>query len=51
MLVNCNPSVATLVEDDCLSFQQGCIAVIRGDFRPDVMRQDRDFTKQLDALV
>ncbi len=29
MLVNCNPSTATPVEDDCLTFHQDRIAVIR----------------------
>jgi hypothetical protein len=51
MLVNCNPSVVTPVEHDCLTFHQDRIAVIGGDFRPDVMRQDRYCTEQLDALV
>jgi hypothetical protein len=51
MLVNSNPSIATPVKDDCLTFHQDRIALVGGDFRPNVMRQYRQFAEQLDALV
>ena len=51
MFVNTNPLIATPVEDDRLTFHQGCIALVSGNFRPDVMREDGNFTEQLDALV
>ena len=51
MFVNSDPSTATPVEDDRLTFHQSCIALVSGDFRLDVMREDGCFPEQLDALV
>lgn len=51
MLVNSDPLVALPMEDDRLTLHQGCIPLVGGDFRPDVMREDCYLSEQLDALV